>query len=260
MKPRISWKTLGLVAALAAFVGQSAVRAQPPGQVVPARVSELERPIAMLQEAKRNYGAVKDYTCTLVSQERVHGQLGEENYIQLKLKTQPFSVYMRWMGPKSLVGQEAAFVLGKNDNKMRVKSNALLVKAVGFVSIDVNDPRVLKHSRHTILETGIGNMIDQSIVQWEKERPLGKTKVDIREYNYAKRDCYRIELTRTEQNPVFTAFRTVTFLEKVSKLPIRVENYDWPRQGGPVGGDLLEMFSYVNLQFNTDLKDAEFVK
>ena len=47
---------------------------------------------------------------------------------------------------------------------------------------------------------------------------------------------------------------------KESKLPIRLENYDWPVQGGTEGGELLETFSYVNLRFNVGLKDADFVK
>ena len=50
------------------------------------------------------------------------------------------------------------------------------------------------------------------------------------------------------------------YLEKESKLPIRLENYDWPRQGGPAGGELLEMFSYINIAWNTGLKDADFNK
>ena len=43
-------------------------------------------------------------------------------------------------------------------------------------------------------------------------------------------------------------------------MPIRMENYDWPQQGGSLEGDLLESFSYVNLQFNTGLRDEEFNK
>ena len=49
------------------------------------------------------------------------------------------------------------------------------------------------------------------------------------------------------------------YVEKESKLPIRVENYDWPRQPGGTP-ELMEMFGYVNLQFNAGLKAAEFDK
>ena len=63
-----------------------------------------------------------------------------------------------------------------------------------------------------------------------------------------------------ERNPSLPYYRTVLYLEKQSKLPIRLENYDFPRQGTPPEGELLEMFSYANLQFNTGLRDEEFVK
>jgi hypothetical protein len=228
------------------------------GQVVPAaaRQTDLDQPLAWMQEAKRNYTAVKDYTCTLVSQENVNGKLLDQNIIQMKVKTTPFSVHMRWIKPDKSANQELAFVLGKNNNKMRVKSRIL--GAGFFVSIDPNDKRVTQHSRHTILEAGIGNMIEQTINQWEKDRVLDKTQVKTANFLCNGRDCYRIELTRVQKSPAFYCHRSVIFLEKDSKLPIRLENYGWPREGGPADGELLESFSYVNLQFNVGLKDADF--
>jgi hypothetical protein len=254
------WTLILLGSTLLSFV----VLLQPAlkGQVVPAtaRQTDLDQPLAWLKEARRNYSVVKDYTCTLVSQENVRGKLQEQNVMQFKMKTEPFSIHMRWIAPEKNQNQEVAFVLGKNNNKMRVRSNILGGKI--FVSIDPNDKRVMEHSRHTILEAGIGNMIEQHINQWEKDRAIGKTKVNIpaAEHVYAGRKCYKVELIRTERNPAFYCHRTVIYLEKESKIPIRLENYDWPRKGGPEGGELLEMFGYVNLQFNTGLKDAEFDK
>ena len=37
-----------------------------------------------------------------------------------------------------------------------------------------------------------------------------------------------------------------------------MENYDWPVQGGAVGGELMEMFSYIDLRFNNRLTDGDF--
>src|SRR5262249_61687715 len=133
-----------------------------------------------------------------------------------------------------LQNQEVVFVLGKNGNKMRVKSNIL--KIAGWMSIDPHDRRVTEHSRHTILEAGIGNMIDQSLAQWQKERTIGKTDVTIQPFAFSMRECQRIELTRAQKDPAFYCHRTVIFLEKESKLPIRLENYDWPRPDAPAGG------------------------
>ena len=50
------------------------------------------------------------------------------------------------------------------------------------------------------------------------------------------------------------------YIDNDTKLPVRAENYDWPRQGGPPEGELLEMFSYIDLRFNVGLTDQEFSK
>jgi hypothetical protein len=252
------WTVILLGSTFLSFVVflQPALKGQ--GKVIPAaaRQSDLDQPLAWMQEAKRNYTTVKDYTCTLVSQENVNGKLLDQNIIQMKMKNAPFSVHMRWLKPDKSTGQEVAFVAGKNKNMMRVKSRIL--GAGFFMSIDPNDKRVTQHSRHTILEAGIGNMIEQSINQWEKDRLIDKTKVKTSNFLCNGRECYRVEMLRTEKNPAFYCYRSVIFLEKDSKLPIRLENYDWPRAGGPADGELLESFSYVSLQFNVGLKDADF--
>lgn len=219
--------------------------------------SQLDQAIAWMQEAKRNYSAVKDYTCTLISRESIRGRLKDENIIQMKFRTAPFSVYMRWLGPPELQNQEVAYVAGQNKNQMRVHSKGIL-KIAGFVSVDINDPRVMEHSRHTILEAGMGNLIDQTLVNWNNERKIGRSEVRLAEYEYDKRPCLRIENIRPERIQGLYAYRSVIYLDKTSKLPIRNESYDWPRQGGNPTGDLLESYSYVNLQFNVGLSDRDF--
>jgi hypothetical protein len=228
--------------------------------IAPGRAEQapLDVPLSWLHEARRNYTAVKDYTCTLMSQENVRGKMHEQNVISLKVKTQPFSIHMRWLSPRESQGQEVIFVLGKNNNKMRVKSNHIGKNLIGFMSIDPNDPRVLEHSRHNITEAGIGNMIERTIGQWEVERRAGKTQVRMADFSFDQHECHRIETIRMDRNNESYCHRSVIFLEKTSKMPIRLENYDWPRAGGPPEGELLEVFSYVNLRWNVGLKDEEF--
>lgn len=255
---RFGFRRLMLVALGIAFVSGSVAHGQP---VVPAaaRQSPLDQPVSWMEEAKRNYTVVKDYSCTLVTQERVKGVLLDKNVIQLKFK-EPFALHMKWIAPAKSQGQEVYFVKGKNNNKMRVKNTKLFKNVVDFFSIDPQDPRVLEHSRHTILEAGIGNMIEQTLEQWQKDRIIGKTDVTIQPFMFNGRPCDKIELTRSEKNAAFYCHRTVIYLEKQSKLPVRLENFDWPVKGGAPGGELLEEFNYLNLQFNVGLKDAEFNK
>ena len=235
--------------------------AVPPPAGQPAVPAPLDQAIAWLHEAKRNYSAVKDYTCTLISRESIRGKLQkEDNVIQMKFKAAPMSVYMRWLAPSESKNQEVAFVAGKNNNQMRVHSKGLLKGAVGFMSIDPNDPRVMEHSRHTIHDAGIGRLIDQTLAHWEQDRRLGRTETRIAEYNYNDRRCLRIENIRPERRPEYYAHRGILYIDKESKLPIRNENYAWPRTGGPATGDLLEVYSYIDLRFNVGLTDREFEK
>src|SRR5262245_8307800 len=84
--------------------------ALPPTQPAPAaaEASPLDEPLRLVGVAAQTYDRIKDYSCTMIKQERVGGKLGAENVIQMKLRKQPFSVYMKWVAPRNLSGQEVA--------------------------------------------------------------------------------------------------------------------------------------------------------
>jgi hypothetical protein len=232
----------------------------PAAQFAPAQPagapSQLDEPLRLVAAARQAYQSVQSYTCTLVSQERVRGRLEPENVITFTFRARPFSVNMRWLAPADAAGREVIYVHGANKNMMRVHDNKGLGKLAGFVSIAPNDPRVLEHSRHTIVEAGIGNLIERFGQSWEYERRVGKTRVQMAEYEYNQKRCVRVETMWTERNTQAYCYRSVAYFDKASRLPIRVECYDWPRQGGPPGGDMLETFSYANLQLNVPVNDA----
>ncbi|MCI0683363.1 MAG: DUF1571 domain-containing protein [Gemmataceae bacterium] len=261
---RISIGICGLAwAALAAGSDGQAPTQPPPGQPPAAaapKLTPLDQAILWLHDAKRNHGAVKDYTCTMVSRENIKGKLREESIVQMKFRVQPFSVYMRWLSPTESRGQEVAFVAGRNKNMMRVHSKGLLKGAIGFVSIDPNDPRVMEHSRHTIREAGLGQLIDSTLAYWQADKRFNRTETRIAEYEYDNRRCLRIENIRPDRRPEYYAHRSVLFLDKESKLPVRNENYFWPRPGGPPTGELMEVYSYIDLRFNVGLTDRDFNK
>jgi hypothetical protein len=244
---------------VSAQVPQSGYPANPPQPVAPAAplpASPLDQPLRLVAEARQTFQRIHDYTFTLIKQERVNGQLQPENVIAVKFRNQPFSVYMKWAAPKEFVGQEVCYVQGRNKDMMRVHPTGFLGIA-GFVSIDPRDPKVMQNSRHTIYEAGLGNLIESMARAWEADRRLGKTQARIGEYEYNKRRCLRVETWYTERLAQAYCWRSVVYFDHETKLPIRTENYDWPRPGVP-GGDLLETFSYIDLRFNLGLTDAAF--
>ena len=201
-------------------------------QDVKTPASSLDQPLAFMYEARKAYSGVRDYTCTLVKQESLAAN-PEVNIIHLKFRDQPFSVYMRWLSPAKFKNQEVAYFHGKNRNQLRVHAKGFFKGIAGFVSVDVNDPRVRECSRHNIYEAGIGYVIEKTIQHWEAEKKTGKIQAKVEEYEYNNRRCYRVETVETERRTDAYCYRSVLYIDQESKLPIRNENYGWPRWAAP---------------------------
>jgi Protein of unknown function (DUF1571) len=235
--------------------GQAPVAPEPSA---PGAGGIMDAPLRLVAEARQAYQGVTDYTSLFVKRERLRDQLQPENVMLMKVRTQPFSVYLRWLRPNNLANQEACYVTGRNNGMMRVHSTGLL-GAVGFVSLDPRDPRALQNSRHTITEAGIGNLIERYAQRWEMENRLNKTQVRIAEYEYNKRRCVRVETIHPDNTGgQFLFYRSVVYFDKENHLPIRVENYDWPRSGGDPNGALAESYSYADLRLNAGVNEATF--
>lgn len=229
------------------------------GRVTPQAPSPIERVGQLLAEAHASFARVRDYTGTVVRQERIGGQLQPEHVMDVRIRQQPFSVCLKWSAPKQLAGQEAIFIAGRNKNEIRAKGAGLLAVA-GYVSLPTNDPRVMKNSRHAITESGIGNIINVISRSYEIERrmPANQVQVTFADYAFQQRPCTRMELTHHVYNAQLYCHRCVVYFDKALKLPVRVEVYDWPAPNGNPKGELLECYSYINLKFNLGLTDAAF--
>src|SRR5262245_49442542 len=227
------------------------------GRVTSQTPSSIDQAGALLAEARASFARVRDYTGTLVRQERIGNELQPEQFIDIRIRQQPYSVSLKWTSPRQLAGQEAIFIAGKNNNEIRAKGSGVLAIA-GYVSLPTNDPRVMKKSRHAITETGIGNMLEVISRSFEIERrlPPNQVRVTFADYAFQQRPCTRMELTHHVYNAQLYCHRCVVYVDKELKLPVRVEVYDWPARNGNPNGDLLECYSYTNLRFNMGLTDA----
>lgn len=221
--------------------------------------SPMDEPLRLIHEAQKAYQNVRDYTCLLVKRERVNGMLPPDTVMEMKVRTQPFSVYLKWIQPHQEAGQEVCYVAGRNDGKMRVHPKGVLGSFAGFVSLDVNDPRVRRTSKNSITEAGIGNAIERFARAWETERQHNlTTQVQVGEYEYNRRRCIRVETVHpTNGNGHFLYYRDVVYFDKETHLPVRLEFYDWPRQAGD-SGQLVEIYSFANMRLNVGLGDNVF--
>jgi hypothetical protein len=245
-----------------------ALAAPPPEPVEPSSSRESYPPAApaeatmadavrLIETARDRYRDVRDYTCKLIQRERVGDRLPPETVMNMDVRTQPFSVHLKWLEPRSMAGQEAVYVAGRNHGNMRVKA-AGLIGAVGFISLDVNDPRARRSSRHSITEAGMGNLIERFSEGWPRELKHGGAEVHINDFAFAGRPCTRVETIHRDNFDTFFMFeRSVVYFDRETHLPIRVENYGWPKRAG-APAQLDEEYSYLNLRLNVGLTDRAF--
>lgn len=209
-----------------------------------------------IDQSRSAYKSVKDYTCIFIKQERIGSKLMDEQTAEMSVRAEPFAVFFHFTGPKSVQGQEAAYMAGKNEGKARVKG-AGLKGLVGYLTLAVDDPKIMSDNRHTIDQAGIGKLIEQ-IGDVDKKAGGVKSKILLSEVQFDKRDCLKLEITLEDKHPDIP-YRSIIYFDKALKLPVRVENYEAPKKG-KTEPELLEMYSYTQLKLNVGLKEEIFEK
>ena len=213
-----------------------------------------------LTEMKVAYAKVFDYSGHFVRQERVRGKLMPEQTAELRVKAKPRSIALKFIGPNELLGHELVYVTGRHAEMIRVRP-AGNFDAKAFMTVNATDPRAMVDTRHPITEIGIGAAIDHLEKMTTIERRLrNPMSVSMADFNFVKRPVIRYEIFTERPHALRYAYRTVVYVDKETKLPVRIEAYDQPTVNGAVGGELLEAHSLVNLKFNQGIGEVPFEK
>lgn len=201
---------------------------------------------------------LKDYSATMVKRERVGGKLGDYEHIFVKVRHEPFSVYMYFLGPDEVKGQEVIYVHGKNDNMMFAHGTGLKRTMFGTVSLKPTGPVAMKGQRYPLTEVGVLNLIKRLIEIGEKDTQFGECEVKF--FEGAKindRSCTCLQAVHPVPRRNFLFHVARIFVDDELNLPVRYEAYDWPKKaGGPP--ELTEEYTYLNIKVNNGFTDADF--
>src|SRR5262249_6246609 len=111
-----------------------------PASTAPTATSPMDEPLRLLADARQAFAGVRAYSCLFVKRERINGPLQPEQVTQMLCRNEPFAVHLKWVEPRSSAGQEVCYAAGQNQGMVRVRGAGLL-GAIGFLSLDLNDPR-----------------------------------------------------------------------------------------------------------------------
>ena len=122
-----------------------------------------DKPLRMLHtRAVKTYTGMDSYNYRFTRRESVGGKLQPEELILVKIRRKPFSVSLRWLGDEGK-GREVMYVDGKFGSKLQILTapNEVFPFAPPTrFNFAPNDAMVKSKSRHSITESGFGNLID----------------------------------------------------------------------------------------------------
>jgi hypothetical protein len=264
-------KSCGFVAAVVVYSSLIAAAKAP----APAGQPAQESPTARLQPAGPNehplmpalrwareglpaIEKIQDYTATVIKRERIGSKLGEDQYMAIKVRQKPFSVYSVFVSPASERGKEVLYVEGANNGKMWAHGTGLQLKMFGTVSLDPEGNVAMTNQRYPITQIGILNLTRRLADVAAEEVKYGECEVKY--FKGAKindRVCTCIQVVHPvpRKNFLFNVARI--FVDDGLNIPIRYEAYDWPKTEGGAP-ELIEMYTYLNLKLNVGLTDADF--
>ena len=199
---------------------------------------------------------IQDYSCTMYKRERVGGVVGDYQAMFVKVRHQPFSVYMYFLNPADIKGQEVIWVKGLNENKLQ--AHAVGIKnVVGTVSLNPTGQIAMRGNRYPISEIGILNLVERLIQVGEKDSQYGECEVRFQKAKIGGRPATCIQVTHPVPRRNFLFYQARIFVDDEMNLPIRYESYSWPTTAGGQP-ELLEEYTYQNFKLNNGFTDQDF--
>lgn len=201
---------------------------------------------------------IADYSAMLIKEERINGTLGPKEVAYIKVRHQPFSVYMFFMKPNQ--GRECLYNSGPNGAKGILSARDCgFKKRLGVFDLDPEGRLAMNGQKYPITKIGIRNLVTELIDVAQNDTQYGECEVQTRQSVVNGRECTLIEAMHPVPRQNFRFHKAEVFIDNELKLPIRYAAYLWPQNPGEAP-PLEEAYTYVNLKLNNGYTDADFNK
>ena len=242
------------------------VPAPEPPRGTSAEASPIRSVLAMAVDGyKRVRAEVDDYTCVVVRRERVDGKLGPHEFIYGKVRhrrTQngrvvvPFSVYLKFLKPRTVAGRELLYVEGKNNGEIWARRGGTRFAFV-TMKLDPNGDLAMRGNRHPITEFGVEKLLYR-LAESARRDLFAPCDVEyLQDASINGVPATGVVVTQKYPSENHDYYQARIFVDKDKGLPIHYETYGWPKSPGELP-ELLEQYTYTNLNLNVGLTDADF--
>jgi hypothetical protein len=246
--------------------GVAAGLATPVSAAEPAPSTAASRhPLApflqMAEKSRKALDGVNDYTAMFIKMEVVRGKKYPHS-MAMKFRAKPFSVYLHFVDKHK--GRRVLYVDGENGGKLLAKDGGFGAIA-GTIALLPDSPKAMEEGRYPITKIGMANMLEAVIEQWKNELSSPHIKTNVMQGAKLKPsdrrlptiECVILESEHAKPEKGVEFFRTRLYLDAKTQLPVRVEQYGFPKRAGRKP-PLLAEYTYWNVKTNVGLKDIDF--
>ena len=209
---------------------------------------------------------LKDYTGVLVKREKIGDELGEHEFMFVKVRNRkvqnnqlvvPFSVYLAFLKPTAVKGREVLFVENQNQGKLFAHEGGMK-RMLGTHSLEPTGYLAMAGQRYPLTDIGIENLVVKLIERGEKDKRYGTCNVElVPGAKVGGRTCSIIQVTHPIQQAHYEFHIAQIFMDDEWKIPVRYAAYSWPKTVG-AEPEVIEEYTYQSLKFNVGLTDADF--
>jgi hypothetical protein len=251
---------------------ESPAAASEPAAVTPASAQTATQPFDLTQRpgehplmpfirtAKVSLAEIdqnmRDYSCTFIKRERIDGELGDYQHIFMKVRHEPFSVYMCFLQPYP--GREVLYVSGQNDDELLVLESGWKRRVLGRLQLDPEGAVAMRGQKYPITHVGMRNLAAQLIQVAEGDTQYAECEVTTKrdmKVNGRLTTMFQIVHPIPRQN--FRSYTSRIFFDNELKVPIHYDSFLWPAAAGDQP-PLEESYTYSDLKINNNFTARDF--
>ncbi|MEX1094642.1 MAG: DUF1571 domain-containing protein [Planctomycetales bacterium] len=223
--------------------------------------------LLLLEKGIEKLGKISSYTATLYKQERVDHVLGEGQTVDMKIRHEPFSVYMKWLTGDA--GRELLYVEGQNEGDMIVHAGGWKARLVPALNLDPHGSLAMRESRYPVTMAGLlaaaRKMTEYRRSELREERLPVRCEMHFAQ-KFEDRACYCFVVESLDSKNLEIFRKTIVHIDEELCLPVCIRNFAWPigeedagLQGGPLDeATMVEFYTYTNIGLDRRLADADF--
>jgi hypothetical protein len=199
---------------------------------------------------------VRDYNAVMIKRERINGTLAPQEIAFVKVRHQPFSVYMYFLGDKK--GRECIY----NDLPDGSKGNLVardsgFKKRLGKFTLDPEGGLAMKGQKYPIMKLGIRELTKELISVATNDAQFDECEVTHGQGVMEGRPITMLKVVHPTRRDNFRFHIAELFIDNELQIPVRYNAYTWPTEPG--GEPLLEeSYTYVKLKINNGYTDEDF--